>query len=46
MDSTRSTRHDAAWPRALWFVLLWCAGVGGAVLLALPFRLMVQAAIH
>ncbi len=31
---------------ALWFVALWCAGVAGAMLLALPFRLMIHAAMH
>ncbi|CAN7613358.1 MULTISPECIES: hypothetical protein [unclassified Caballeronia] len=28
----------------LWFVALWCVGVGGAMLLALPFKLLIQAA--
>jgi hypothetical protein len=32
--------------RLLWFVALWCAGVAGAMLLALPFRLLMQAAMH
>ena len=32
--------------RALWFVVLWCAGVAGAMLLALPFRLLMHAAMH
>lgn len=27
-----------------WFVLLWLGGVAGAMLLALPFRLLVAAA--
>jgi hypothetical protein len=30
----------------LWFVALWCVGVGGAMLLALPFKLLIQAAAH
>lgn len=30
----------------LWFVALWCGGVGGAMLLALPFKLMIRAAMH
>jgi hypothetical protein len=30
----------------LWFVALWCVGVGGAMLLALPFKLLIQAATH
>ena len=32
--------------RLLWFVGLWLLGVGGAVLLALPFRLLIAAAMH
>ena len=28
----------------VWFVALWCVGVGGAMLLALPFKLLIQAA--
>ncbi|WP_277184478.1 hypothetical protein [Caballeronia sp. BR00000012568055] len=31
-----------------WFVALWMAGVGGAMLLALPFKLLIKlgASIH
>lgn len=29
--------------RVGWFVALWLAGVGGAMLLAMPFRLLIQA---
>jgi hypothetical protein len=32
--------------RTAWFVALWCAGVAGALLLALPFRLLMHAAMH
>jgi hypothetical protein len=32
--------------RVLWFFGLWCAGVAGAMLLALPFRLLMQAAMR
>ena len=32
--------------RVFWFVALWCVGVAGAMLLALPFRLLMQAAMH
>jgi hypothetical protein len=28
--------------RLFWFVALWGAGVGGAMLLALPFRLLIK----
>jgi hypothetical protein len=30
----------------LWFIALWCAGVGGAMLLALPFKLLIQMGTH
>jgi hypothetical protein len=30
--------------KTLWFIALWCAGVAGAMLLALPFKLLIQAA--
>ena len=29
--------------RVYWFVALWFAGVGGAMLLALPFKLLIRA---
>jgi hypothetical protein len=29
--------------RAVWFVTLWCAGLGAALLLALPFKLLIHA---
>jgi len=34
--------------RIFWFVALWMAGVGGTMLLALPFKLLIRAgaAIH
>jgi|HubBroStandDraft_5_1064220.scaffolds.fasta_scaffold1101268_1 hypothetical protein len=32
--------------KTLWFVALWCGGVGGAMLLALPFKLLIHAAMH
>lgn len=30
----------------LWFVALWCVGVGAAMLLALPFKLLIQLGAH
>jgi hypothetical protein len=30
--------------RVAWFVALWFGGVGGAMLLALPFKLLIRAA--
>jgi hypothetical protein len=48
-----STQPEAANPpahgrlrRVFWFVALWCVGVAGAMLLALPFRLLMRAAMH
>ncbi|WP_244816251.1 hypothetical protein [Caballeronia sp. Lep1P3] len=34
--------------KLFWFVALWMAGVGGAMLLALPFKLLIRlgTAIH
>lgn len=37
-----------AWRQALvrwgWFIALWCAGVAGTALLALPFKLIIASA--
>jgi hypothetical protein len=30
--------------RLFWFIALWCLGVAGAVLLALPFELLMRVA--
>ncbi|MBN4667487.1 hypothetical protein HUS70_14080 [Pandoraea nosoerga] len=39
---------QGAWQRTLirwgWFVALWCAGVAGTALLALPFKLIIATA--
>lgn len=32
--------------RMMWFVILWCVGFAAAMLTALPFRLLVSAAMH
>ncbi|GAB5095041.1 hypothetical protein P9250_12930 [Caballeronia sp. LP006] len=34
--------------KVFWFVALWVTGVGGAMLLALPFKLLIKAgaALH
>ncbi|WP_345814198.1 hypothetical protein AAGS40_07405 [Paraburkholderia sp. PREW-6R] len=32
--------------RLMWFVGLWLLGVAGAIVLALPFRLLIAAAMH
>ena len=43
---TITERKTGRLKSALWFVALWCCGVGGAMLLALPFRLMIHAAMR
>lgn len=45
-DATTIAR--TAWQQVLirwgWFVALWCAGVAGTALLALPFKLIIATA--
>jgi hypothetical protein len=31
---------------SVWFVVLWCIGVTGAVLIALPFRILAKMAMQ
>jgi hypothetical protein len=45
-NTTITERRKGTLKRVLWFIALWCAGVAGAMLLALPFKLLVQAAMH
>ncbi|CDY75174.1 hypothetical protein BGLT_04071 [Caballeronia glathei] len=47
ITTTRQRGHGGL-RRTLWFIALWAGGVGGAMLLALPFKLLIQAgaAIH
>jgi hypothetical protein len=33
---------EARLKKLFWFVALWCGGVAGAVLLALPFKLLIM----
>ncbi|MDR8397419.1 hypothetical protein NE850_13820 [Paraburkholderia sp. USG1] len=40
-DNRKASRQSV-----LWFVALWVLGVAGAALLALPFHLLVAAALH
>ncbi|QHE93096.1 hypothetical protein [Pandoraea fibrosis] len=51
--SVRQHREQAvavrpAWQQGLirwgWFIALWCAGVAGTTLLALPFKLIIASA--
>jgi len=41
-------KNRPAWRQALvrwgWFIALWCAGVAGTALLALPFKLIIASA--
>ncbi|WP_186307845.1 hypothetical protein [Paraburkholderia sp. BCC1884] len=46
MSRTNHDRESTFSKRLLWFVALWLLGVLGAVLLALPFRLLIAAAMH
>ena len=39
-------RKGARLKSTLWFIALWCVGVGGAMLLALPFKLLIQMGTH
>jgi hypothetical protein len=43
---TQRNREQSFRKRLLWFIGLWLLGVAGAVLLALPFRLLIAAAMH
>lgn len=48
IESDTATHHKrrkgARLKSTVWFIALWCVGVGGAMLLALPFKLLIQAA--
>jgi hypothetical protein len=46
VSQTSPDRKTTFSKRLLWFVGLWLLGVGAAVLLALPFRLLIAAAMH
>ena len=37
---------DAKVRRVFWFIALWCVGVAGASLLALPFEILMRLAMH
>ncbi|WP_447639606.1 hypothetical protein [Pandoraea norimbergensis] len=47
-DVTATSVDTPAWRQMLvrwgWFVALWCAGVAGTALLALPFKLIIASA--
>ncbi|WP_087686938.1 hypothetical protein [Pandoraea sp. PE-S2R-1] len=47
-DVTSTAAVAPAWRQALvrwgWFIALWCAGVAGTALLALPFKLIIASA--
>lgn len=46
VSQTNPDRKTTFSKRLLWFIGLWLLGVAGAVLLALPFRLLIAAAMH
>ncbi|WP_158934989.1 hypothetical protein [Burkholderia sp. S171] len=43
-ETDTNRRKGSRLKSTVWFVALWCVGVGGAMLLALPFKLLIQAA--
>jgi len=43
MRQSESGNRGSRLKQTGWFVLLWLGGVAGAMLLALPFRLLVSA---
>ena len=45
-NNTITDKNAGRLKSVVWFVALWCCGVGGAMLLALPFRLMIHAAMR
>jgi hypothetical protein len=42
MESITTERWCAFFKKVFWFLGLWGLGVGGAVLLALPFKLLIR----
>ena len=45
MASITTTKRRAALPSWVWFVLLWCVGVGSAVLIGEAFKLFMNATL-
>ncbi|MBB5470939.1 hypothetical protein OKW30_001907 [Paraburkholderia sp. Clong3] len=37
---------DTKLRRVFWFIVLWCLGVAGAGLLALPFEILMRVGMH
>jgi len=46
LNITNVMRKDIRLTRTFWFIALWCVGVGGALLLALPFELLMHMAMR
>ncbi|MFM0335464.1 hypothetical protein [Paraburkholderia fungorum] len=46
MSQDSGERHQTFRKRLFWFVALWLLGFAGTALLALPFHLLVAAAMH
>lgn len=42
MANITITKRGVVLPRGVWFVALWCAGVGSAVLLGEAFRIFMN----
>lgn len=45
MASITITKRRAALPGWVWFVVLWCVGVGSAVLIGEAFKLFMNATL-
>ena len=46
-DETESGGNSRLYGRrAFWFVMLWCGGFIATLLISLPFKLLVRAAMH
>ena len=45
MASITTIKRRGALPRWAWFVLLWCVGVGGAMLIGEAFKLLMNATL-
>jgi hypothetical protein len=45
MANITTTERRGALPRWIWFIALWCAGVGSALLVGEAFKLLMNATL-
>jgi hypothetical protein len=45
MANITTTERGGALPRWIWFIALWCAGVGSALLVGEAFKLLMNATL-